>query len=158
MLAGGIQYAARLRTPPLCVHVAEADTRQDRRWIIRDSRFINAKTLPLLQSPWNALSAVIQKAAGVSGAETINDRQKPTGGSIRRLHLKAGLVERGRQAGVHRPRMKRHADRIGPATPELDGSSSDQLVQRSLRGTVAIPATKSVLADATQPSRQGREY
>ena len=65
--AGDIQYAAMQRTPsPLCVNVAEADTRQDRGWIIHDSRFINAKALSLLPSPWNPLSAVIQKAAGAS--------------------------------------------------------------------------------------------
>ena len=49
-------------------------------------------------------------------------RSRPAAASGR-LHLKAGLVERGRQPGVNPTRMKRHAHRIRLVTPELNRSN-----------------------------------
>ncbi len=49
-----------------------------------------------VRSPGDRLAAVIEEAAGVTRLQAVEDGEQAGGGFVRRLHVEAGLGERGR--------------------------------------------------------------
>ncbi len=52
-------------------------------------------------------------------------------------------------------RMQGHDNRLGVAAGKFDGACVDELVQRRLGRAVGIPAPQGVVADGSDPRRQG---
>ena len=62
-----------------------------------------------------------------------------------------------RQAGRDHAWMHADYNRLRSAACDLDRERSQDLNQRRLRGPVGVPAALSVVADRSDPRRQGRE-
>ena len=95
-----------------------------------------------------------------AGAARGDHFQQALGGEFGREARVGGrtAAERLRQCGVDGARMQREHDRAAVQAGELDREAAQQLVLGGLRSPVGVPAAEPVVADGTDPRRQGREH
>ena len=106
--------------------------------------------------PGNWLAVPGQEASILLGRTVIDDAKKLRRSLLRIEELRFGYValEGARKICIDGPRMKRHADDVACAPPELDGERASEHVLGRLGGPVSVPSAEMVIFDTPDPGRE----